>query len=273
MRVLVSHLSFAYDRPVLHDVSFEANGGEFLSVLGPNGSGKSTLLRLLARILLPEKGSITLGDRPLSLFERNQLARIIGYVPQEMNVFFPFTVMEVVLMGRTPYVGKWGFENRDDIQQAEAMMELTDISHLAGKIITAISGGERQRVLIARALAQRPKVLLLDEPNAHLDLSHQIDVFRILQRQQREQGITIISVSHDLNLAAAFSTSVLLLGSNSPEAGNTVVAAGTPEKVLTSELIKTVFHTDVHVARPGSGEPVRISLSLESLRDGKRNVP
>src|SRR3989304_4366858 len=216
MQVQVSRLSFSYPRwPVLDDVTFEAKGGEFLSVLGPNGSGKSTLLRLLARILLPEKGSIMLGAQLLSTFERNQLARIIGYVPQEMNLFFPFTVMEVVLMGRTPYVGKWGFENAEDIQHAQKAMEHTDILHLAEKPMTAISGGERQRALIARALAQRPKILLLDEPNAHLDLSHQIDVFRILRRQQQEQGITVVSVSHDLNLAAAFSTSVLLLGRDS----------------------------------------------------------
>lgn len=262
MRVLASHLFFAYDKPVLNNVSLEAGSGEFLSVLGPNGSGKSTLLRLLARILLPESGSISLGDRPLPSFERNQLARIVGYVPQDLNVFFPFTVTEVVLMGRTPYVGKWGFESREDLQQAGEVMELTDISHLAGKLITAISGGERQRVLIARALAQRPKVLLLDEPNAHLDLSHQIEIFRILQRQQREHEITIISVSHDLNLAAAFSTSVLLLGNKTAGEGNTVVASGRPEEVLTAERIKAVFHTDVHVDRPGPGGPVRISLTL-----------
>ena len=272
MRVQVSHLSFAYSNwPVLHDVSFQANGGEFLSVLGPNGSGKSTLLRLLARILLPEKGSIMLGDQLLSTFERNQLARIIGYVPQEMNLFFPFTVMEVVLMGRTPYVGKWGFENAEDIQHAQKAMEHTDILHLAEKPMTAISGGERQRALIARALAQRPKILLLDEPNAHLDLSHQIDVFRILRRQQQEQGTTVVSVSHDLNLAADFSTSVLLLGRDSAGAGNTIVAAGPPENVLTPEWIRNVFHTDVHVDRPIPRGPVRISLALESSHNEKRD--
>src|SRR3990172_1387424 len=271
MQVQVSRLSFSYPRwPVLDDVTFEAKGGEFLSVLGPNGSGKSTLLRLLARILLPEAGSVVLGDRPLAAYFRNDLARIIGFVPQEMNLLFPFTVMEMVLMGRTPYAGKWGFENREDILQANKAMEQTDITHLSGKPMTAISGGERQRVLIARALAQRPKVLLLDEPNAHLDLSHQIEIFRILQRQQLDQGTTVISVSHDLNLAAAFSTSVILLGSSPSGGGNKVAASGRPEQVLTPERIKSIFHTDVRVDRQSAEGPVRISLALESLPNAKR---
>jgi len=265
MSIQVSDLSFGYPRwPVLINISFRAAEGEFMSVLGPNGSGKSTLLRLLARILLPEKGSITLEDQPLAGFERNQLARMIGYVPQETNWFFPFTVMEVVLMGRSPYVGRWGFENAEDIWQAKLAMEQTDIANLAQKPITAISGGERQRVLIARALAQRPRILLLDEPNAHLDLSHQIDVFRILRKQQREQALTIVSVSHDLNLAAAYSTSILLLGSDSTGAANTVVAAGSPGEVLTPDRIRNVFHTDVLIDRSDPKGPLRISPTPES---------
>ncbi len=271
MQVQVSRLSFSYPRwPVLNDVTFEAKGGEFLSVLGPNGCGKSTLLRLIARILLPEVGTIVLGDRSLAGYERNDLARIIGYVPQEMNLLFPFTVMEMVLMGRTPYAGRWGFENEEDIVQAKTAMDQTDITHLAGKPMTAISGGERQRVLIARALAQRPKILLLDEPNAHLDLSHQIEIFRILQRQQRDQGITVVSVSHDLNLAAAFSTSVMLLGSAPSGEGNTVAAWGLPEQVLTAKRIRDVFHTDVRVDRQKKRGPVRISLALEPSPNAKR---
>lgn len=265
MRVQVSNISFGYPKwPVLRNVSFQTSEGEFLSVLGPNGSGKSTLLRLLARILLPEQGSIMLGNQSLSGFERNQLARMIGYVPQETNWFFPFTVMEVVLMGRTPYAGRWGFENNEDILRAQHAMEQTDIGNLAGKPITAISGGERQRVLIARALAQRPRILLLDEPNAHLDLSHQIDVFRILRKQQREHAMTVISVSHDLNLAAAYSTSVLLLGNDSTKTANTVVASGSPGDVLTPERIRNVFHAEVLVDRSSPQGPVRISPTPES---------
>jgi len=265
MRIRVSDICFRYSRwPVLQSISFGVGSGEFLSILGPNGSGKSTLLRLLARILLPESGSIDLGDRSLASYDRNELARLIGYVPQETNWFFPFTVMEAVLMGRTPYVGKLGFENREDIRQAEIAMEKTDIVHLASKPVTAISGGERQRVLVARALAQCPRILLLDEPNAHLDLSHQIDVFRILRKQQRERELTIVSVSHDLNLAAAYSTSVLLLGRNSMGGTNTVVATGSPGDVLTSDRIRSVFRTDVLVERSDPKGPVRISPTPES---------
>ncbi len=265
MRVQVSDISFGYPKwPVLSNISFHVGEGEFLSVLGPNGSGKSTLLRLLARILLPGKGSIELGNQALSSFGRNELAKMIGYVPQETNWFFPFTVMEVVLMGRTPYVGRWGFENEDDIMHAHHAMDLADILDLAEKPITAISGGERQRVLIARALAQRPRILLLDEPNAHLDLSHQIDVFRILRKQQQEHLLTVISVSHDLNLAAAFSSSVLLLGGGSAGAPNTVIATGSPREVLTAERIRNVFRTDVVVDSSTPHGPVRISPTPES---------
>ncbi len=266
MHIRVSDISFSFSRwPVLRNVAFDVRPGEFLTILGPNGSGKSTLLRLLARILLPSQGAIFLGDHPLAGYERNQLARIIGFVPQDPGWFFPFTVMEVVLMGRTPYVGKLGFENREDILQAERAMELTDVAHLAGKPVTAISGGERQRVLIARALAQQPKILLLDEPNAHLDLSHQIDVFRILRRQQQE-GITVVSVTHDLNLASAFSSNVVLLARTSPGEGSTIVAGGSPETVLTAEFIQKVFQTDVVVDRSHPGGPVRIFLNPEQLQ-------
>ena len=174
-------------------------------------------------------------------------------------------------MGRTPYVGRLGFENNEDVRRAELAMEQTDVSHLASQPITAISGGERQRVLIARALAQDPSILLLDEPNAHLDLSHQMDVFRILRNQQEEKGITVISVSHDLNLAAAYSTGVVLLAEDVPGRGNTVIAAGDPADVLTPKTIRTVFQAAVRVDQPRRSGPIRISLDLGPGRKSRRS--
>lgn len=212
MSLRIEHVSFSYaELPVLHDISFDVPAGDFLSLLGPNGSGKTTLLRLLDRILLPQRGTIALKGRTLQQYSRKEIARLVAYVPQDTLWVFPFTVLEVVLMGRSPYVGRSGFESQLDLDVALEMMRLTDIEHIAEKPITALSGGERQRVLIARALSQQPQILLLDEPNAHLDISHQLEIFQILREQNAQHNLTIVSVSHDLNLAAAFSKRVMLL--------------------------------------------------------------
>ncbi len=276
MSLRAEHIHFSYPNlPVLRDVSFELQKGDFLSLLGPNGSGKSTLLRLLDRILLPQQGTITLQDRPLHQFSRKEIARIIAYVPQDTLWVFPFTVLEVVLMGRSPYVGRSGFESWHDLDVTWQMMKLTQIDHLAEKSITAISGGERQRVLIARALSQQPQILLLDEPNAHLDICHQVEIFQILRDQNERQGLTIVSVSHDLNLAAAFSRNVMLLAQEGQDRrGSTIVSLGTPAEVLTESNIERVFRTPVVVDQHPRSPSPRISLVLsglekEEIRDPK----
>src|SRR5512135_2263434 len=166
MRALsVDAVSFSYQRavPILRDISFHVERGEFLSLLGPNGSGKTTLLRLLDRIFLPDRGSISIGDRPLGRLSRAELARRIAFVPQDGGIQFPFTVYEIVLMGRSPHTRGMAFENARDRAIAREVMALTDIDHLADHPITRLSGGERQRAFIARALAQQPEILLLDE--------------------------------------------------------------------------------------------------------------
>lgn len=266
MSLSVDNVRFHYPEvPVLRDISFDVTTGDFLSLLGPNGCGKSTLLRLLDRILIPDAGTITLKGRRLDEYSRRDLARLVAYVPQDTTWVFPYTVFEIVLMGRSPYVGRSGFENQDDIDQARSMMALTDISHLADKLITAISGGERQRALIARALCQQPEYLLLDEPNAHLDINHQVEIFQILKEQNQRTNLTIVSVSHDLNLAASFSSRVLLL-SESGGNGSTIFSAGTPQEVLTSSNIERVYHTHVLVDQLPGSSAVRISLIPQQSR-------
>jgi len=260
MTLSVENLSFRYpDVPVLRNIAFDLPSGDFLSLLGPNGSGKSTLLRLLDRILLPESGTITLDGRPLSEFSRRELAKRVAYVPQDTLWVFPYTVLEVVLMGRSPYIGRSGFENEQDLEIARETMRLTDIAHLANKLITGISGGERQRVLIARALSQQPRILLLDEPNAHLDISHQIEIFQILRQQNEQKNLTIVSVSHDLNLAAAFSRRTLLLANTGNE-GASIFAIGQPKDVLTQANIEEVYQTPVLVDQLPDSSAMRISL-------------
>jgi iron complex transport system ATP-binding protein len=239
----VEAVSFSYHRtvPILRNVSFSVERGEFLSLVGPNGSGKTTLLRLLDRIFLPEQGNILLGDKLLSRLSRTELARRIAFVPQDGGIQFPFTVYEIVLMGRAPHTRGMAFENARDRAIAREMMALTDIDNLADQPITKLSGGERQRAFIARALAQQPEILLLDEPNAHLDISHQLDVFRLIKNRNTASGLTVVSVSHDLNLAGAYSDRVAVLQTG------TLVALGTPAEVLTEQRIRQVFNTDVLV--------------------------
>jgi len=254
--ITVDNISFGYEpaTPVVRDVSLTVHRGEFLSLVGPNGSGKTTLLRLLDRIYIPQRGSITLDGQPLARFSRTAIARRIAFVPQDNTIQFPFTVAEVVLMGRAPHSGGMAFENAHDREVAGAMMALTDVAPLAAHPVMNLSGGERQRVFIARALAQEPQIILLDEPNAHLDIAHQVEMFRIIKRLNTEQGLTVISVSHDLNLAAAYSDRIAMM------VGGTLAALGAPAEVLTGERIREVFHTPVIVdTHPVHGAP-RVSL-------------
>jgi len=252
----IEALSFSYHRtvPILREISFAVERGEFLSLVGPNGSGKTTLLRLLDRIFLPDSGSITLGGKPLGRLSRAELARRIAFVPQDGAIQFPFTVYEIVLMGRSPHTRGMAFENAHDRAIAREVMALTDIDRLADQPITKLSGGERQRAFIARALAQQPEILLLDEPNAHLDISHQLDVFRLIKKRNTESGLTVLSVSHDLNLAAAYSDRVAMLQQG------TVAAIGKPGDVLTAERIRQVFDTDVLVDLHPLHHGVRVTL-------------
>ena len=248
----VDTVSFSYITgvPTLQNVSLEVNPGEFLTLVGPNGSGKSTLLKLLDRILLPSSGKILLDGRPLTAYARPELARRIAYVPQDREMQFSFSVEDIVLMGRAPHMHGRLFENSHDRSVARRMMELTDTVHLAAHAITNLSGGERQRAFIARALAQEPRVLLLDEPTAHLDIAHQVDIFRQLRSLTAETGVTVVSVSHDLNLSALHSDRIAMLLCGG------LAALGTPADVLTTERIREVFRTEVMVDNhPALGTP------------------
>jgi iron complex transport system ATP-binding protein len=249
-------ISFGYDpdHPVVRDVTVSIRRGEFFTLVGPNGSGKSTLLRLLDRFLTPQRGTLTLFGEPLAHYTRDALSRQVALVSQENTVQFPFTVEEIVLMGRAPHTRGRIFENRHDREVAWTMMELMDIESLAGQAATDLSGGERQRVFIARALAQQPQVLLLDEPSAHLDIAHQVEVSSVLRKLQRESGLTVVSVSHDLNLAASASDRIGMMAAGS------LAAIGTPQEVLTAGRIEEIFRLPVLVDRhPISGNP-RVSL-------------
>lgn len=226
---------------VVHDVSCAVGRGEFVGVIGPNGSGKSTLLRLMSALLRPWRGHVLVEGRSAESYGRRELGRLLGVVPQETMVTFPFSVTEMVLFGRTPHVGGFGFDRDSDLAAARRAMERTDTAHLARRAITELSGGERQRVILARALAQEPTILLLDEPAAFLDIRHEVEMYDLLRDLQRE-GMTVVSVLHDLNIAALYCDRLLLLHEGR------VVRAGTAAEVITYPTLTEVYGTEVYVA-------------------------
>jgi len=242
------------ERPVLDGVSLEVAAGEMLAILGPNGAGKSTLLRVLGGSLRPWRGSIELFGRPLGEFDRRALARKLASVRQESSAAFPFTVLEVVLMGRAPHLGPIHFEGKRDLAIARAALEHFGLLELAGRYIQELSGGERRRVFIARALAQEPEVALLDEPTAFLDLKHVGEIFAMLRQLRAERGMAVVATFHDLNVAAQYADRVLLLKDG------VTVGCGPPEEVLTAENLRHVYEAEVYIGR----NPVTGALTVLS---------
>jgi len=243
-------ISFAIDgRPILRDIDLAIAPGEIVALVGPNGAGKTTLLRIASRVLTPDEGRVLLGGREASAFSRRELARKIAVVPQDVQVAFPFRAAEVVLMGRGPHLGAFGYESASDVAIARAAMERVGVAELADRSILELSGGERQMVLIARALAQEARVLLLDEPTAHLDLRHRIQVLALVREFVAEDRSALV-VSHDLHLAARSCDRVGLL------CGGALLAAGTPASVLTRENLRRSFEIDAEIVTGPDGAPI-----------------
>lgn len=229
-------------------VSLEVAPGEVVGVIGPNGSGKSTLLRVLTRLVTPAAGSVTLDGAPLAGFSRLALARAVAFVVQAPEVPEGFTVREVVAMGRSAHLGLFGAFGRADDEVVERTLRASQTLAFADRQVQTLSGGEFQRVVFARALAQEPRYLLLDEPTSHLDLRHQVDLLRFA-RAQAARGVGVLLVIHDLNLAARSCDRLVLL------AGGRVVRHGAPRDVLRAETIEAVFQARVEVLEAG-GRPV-----------------
>jgi iron complex transport system ATP-binding protein len=257
----VNSISFRYlEEWVIHDISFQVGRGEFIGVIGPNGSGKTTLLKILYRFLSPQRGEVLFERVPLKKMSRREIARKIAVVAQETYPVFPFRAMEIVLMGRSPYLGHLLFESERDLEIAKNAMERTEILSISQRSIDELSGGERKRVFIARALAQEPEVILLDEPTANLDIHHQIEFLDLILALNRERGLTIIMASHDLNLASEFCDRLILLQKGE------IFKMGSPEEVMTRENIERVYGCGVWVDQnPVSGMP-RITLLKKGVR-------
>jgi iron complex transport system ATP-binding protein len=251
----VNSISFRYHEDwVLQEVSFGVEKGEFVGVIGPNGSGKTTLLKILYRLLVPQEGEILFELVPMKRMDRADIAKRIAVVAQEAQLLFPFSVLETVLMGRSPYLGHLMFESEKDLEIAKKVMEWTKILPFSERPMDELSGGERKRVFIARALAQEPEVILLDEPTANLDIQHQIDFLDLILTLNRERGLTIIMASHDMNIASEFCDRLILLREGR------IYKMGTPEEVITKENIESLYGCEVWIDQnPISGMP-RISL-------------
>jgi len=242
--VQADHLEFSYaSLPAVVDVSLSVPRGAMGALIGANGSGKSTLIRLLAGLLAPDAGEVIFDGASLSTIHPRERATRIAYVPQSSSNVFPFTALEVVLTGRSPYSGRFRFESSIDEQIALSALDALDAAHLASRHITELSGGERQLVTVARALAQEPELLLLDEPASALDLKHRTQLTRALRKLRDEREITILMITHDLMLLDLAADLIFAM-----KCGR-LIASGAPEAVLTEALLGEVYDAPVRTMR------------------------
>jgi iron complex transport system ATP-binding protein len=254
-------LMFRYRRDwVISGVDLAVKNDESIAVIGPNGSGKSTLLKLLAGIIAPDRGLVKIDGVSIKSLSRRELSRRMALVSQEGSGQFPFTVTDVVLMGRAPYLSGFQMEREGDHEKARRAMETTDIAGLADRPIGMLSGGERQRAFIARALCQDTPILLLDEPTAFLDIAHQVSLLSLIRRLHTNYHKTIVSVTHDINLAASFFDRIVVLSEGR------IFADGRPADVITERTIREVYGTTVLVdTNPVTSRP-RVTLMTDTGR-------
>ncbi len=255
MAVNVINLSYSYGTlPVLKNLTFSVPKGDFFIIIGPNGSGKTTLMKVISGILKPQKGRLEILNRSIGHYNLKALARTIAFVPQMVTVDFPFTVIEMVLMGRSPYLGMLGLEHEKDLEIAKQAIAFTGVEHLTHRKLDQLSGGELQRVFIARAICQEPDVILLDEPTASLDLAHQVRVMDLMEKLKSEKGVTVVMVSHDVNLAAMYGDRLLLLNEGQ------IVRLGYPAEVLTFQTLEETYGCTLLVDESPLGKFPRVTL-------------
>ena len=259
----VENLSYAYGSQfVLQNLTFSVPQGEMFVVIGPNGAGKTTLIKLMAGISKRQTGRIEILQAPIDSYPQKRLAKALAYVPQGLPVGFPFTVAETVLLGRAPHQKVLGLASQNDLDIALQAMQFTQVAHLAGRKLDQLSGGEQQRVLIARALCQQPQVILLDEPTASLDLSHQIRIMDLMEKLKSEKELTIVMVSHDVNLAAMYGDHLLLL-----KAGQ-IVCLGPPHEVLNFKILEEAYDCKLLVDASPLGNLPRVTVVPQKFLKG-----
>jgi len=259
-------VSAEYDgRRVIDGLSLELAEGEMAALLGPNGAGKTTILRVLTGLIRPASGSVHLFGRDIASLSAHERARLVGVIPQELQIPMPFPVREFVMMGRTASLGRWSPPSAKDRQIVERAMAYTDTTDLKDRSVSELSGGEKQRVIVAMILAQEPRIILMDEATSHLDMNHCIEVMQIVERLNREELVTVLMVSHDLNLSAEFCRRLLIM-----ENGR-LMADGTAANVLSEDLLRRIYRCDVRVQKnPATGSVVVApARRLASGRSGR----
>ena len=234
-------------------MSLVVSKGEFFVIIGPNGAGKTSLLKVLAGLQKAQQGTVTIKDKNILNYRRRNLSQIMAIVPQHIEVGFPFTVADAVIMGRSPHLGILGMEGKNDFSIAREAMEFTEVSHLADRKLFQLSGGELQRVIIARAICQQPEIILLDEPTTALDPAHQLKIMDLMEKFRQEQGTTIIMVSHDLNLASMYGDRLLLLKEGK------VVKTGDPKSVLDKQLLEESYGCRMQIDESPLGQVTRVT--------------
>lgn len=261
----LKEITCSYDETlVLQQITLHVSQGDFLGIIGPNGSGKTSLLKTISKMLKPKSGIVRLNDENVFKLSQRKVAQNMAVVAQETPINFAFTALEIVLMGRSPHLGRFEAESSQDLAIVRQAMEKTNTWYLADRLIIELSGGEKQRVIIAQALAQEPGLLLLDEPTSHLDINHQLQILDLI-RGLNDDGLAVIAVFHDLNLASHYSDCLVLL-----DAGR-IHTLGRPEDVLTRENINQVFGVDVHIDRhPITGELYVCPLPKNGARYKKK---
>jgi iron complex transport system ATP-binding protein len=239
----IKHISFFYgNKKIINDISIQIEKGKFYGILGPNGSGKTTLLDLLSSHKRPVSGSVVFSGKDLNTYSRKQLAQKIAIVPQNFYINFPFTVSDIVMMGRYPYIPRFARPNPADMEMVETMMRQTEVFELRNRFITELSGGERQRVVFARALVQDTPVLILDESTSNLDIRHTIDLMNLVSEKVNHADGTVIAVFQDINLASVYCDNLIFMKNGS------VITHGDKHDVLNSDTIRTVFDVDSKIA-------------------------
>jgi iron complex transport system ATP-binding protein len=253
--IRAENLNFSYlNVPVLKNINLSIERSDLTFIIGANGAGKSTLLKLLCAILHPSSGSVFYDDLDIKKIKRGELAKKIAYVSQQTSFGFPFTVKEVVLLGRSPYIGRFEFERNSDFQITRSAMDLVGISHLEDRIVNKISGGERQLVSLARAIAQQPQVMILDEPGTFLDLKHKSTIFSTIKNLTYKQGISIIVATHDISSVISSLGKTILLKDGE------IFYSGKSADVLTEHNLSEIYETDVKIFKDSDNLVITANL-------------
>ena len=264
----INNLTTGYkEKPVLKDINLSMSSNDFVGIIGPNGSGKSTLIRAITQIIDPWKGDIKLKNESINILSRNEIGKTAAVVPQDTFISFPYSAWEIVLMGRTPYLGRFENPGKEDKKIAENAMKATSTYQFRERKVKELSGGELQRVIVARALTQQPDILLLDEATSHLDIGHKIQMMDLIKDKNKKEKLGVLSIHHNLNLAARYCDEIILLDEGE------IHASGRPEEVLTKPHLRAVYGVEAEVhenPKDGSLYVTPIEKKFEKEQNGKK---